>query len=719
MLRQLAHAFCPAPPRATAFRLPGLLVAGLFLVSPVLGSSCASPPRPETEKFSGRSRVGASDFPDARAVILLDRTEISFYPPPGKDTVLAEVVHTRRTQIMSEAGLDQAKILIPFDDRSRIASITSKVIHEDGTTEETHPDAFVDVDRFKDGTPEARLYDARSYKLTRVKGARVGDVLETTVLRLVRDPRWLEPIPVGGDLPFQRGEVVVNVPRGFDVDFRVTKQGRVVQGIKPTRIPARVKALTEKAAQSSEEEGIPGTRFAFVFEREPALFAEGMAPEPSALATQVHVQLLRFTPHRGAEGKGIATVDDVAAWYAELVQGRDRPDDMTRQLVRGMNKGTKQDKVQSVQRYLQDDIGDVPTFLNLAALPSHSATEVQRAKVGDAKDQASLGLALLRQMGVDGFPVLVSRQGSFASVPDLLTPAPFNHVVIAVPMGGDYAFIDPATPGLPTGRLPGALQGQRGLLVRPAPGGGVRGEYVDLPEDKAEDNESTVEVDLEMAPDGTLSGMVRATLSGVEAATARQALAHDDAPARLRTLLLGDTAGTEAAMGAPDLLPGLQLVEAFRVAGRGNDPDGPLKLQLRAAPLAPLAERPSVIIPERATGRPLAFLWREGRKAPVVLSHRAVQKVKLSVKLPPGLGVAALPPSLAKQGSILNVEEQWAVADGAFWMSRTLRIEERVVPPARYDELRSAAIALWGRQQAEVKIVPGGDRGAAYGGDPF
>ncbi len=690
-----------------------------FLIALAVASSCASPPRPEAEKFSTRTRVGAGDFPDARAVILLDRTEVTFYPPPGKDTVIAEVVHTRRTQIVTDAGLDQAKILIPFDDRSRIVSITSKVIHDDGSTEETHPDAWVDVDRFKDGTPEARLYDAKSYKLTKVKGARVGDVLETTTLRLVRDPRWLEPTPVGGDLPFQRGEVVVNVPRGFDVDFRVTKQGRVVQGIKPTRIPSRVKALTERAAQSSEDEGIPGTRFAFVFEREPALFFEGMAPEPAALATQVHVQLLRFTPHRGAEGKGIATADDVAAWYAELVQGRDRPDDMTRQLVRGMNKGTKHDKVKSVQRYLQDDIGDVPTFLNLAALPAHQATDVHRAKMGDAKDQASLGLALLRQMGVDGFPVLVSRQGSFASVPDLLTPAPFNHVVIAVPMGGGYAFIDPATPGLPTGRLPGALQGQRGLLVRPAPGGGVRGEFVDLPEDQAEDNLTTVEVELELQQDGTLSGMVKATLVGVEAAVARQALAYDDAPARLRALLLGDPLGTPAASGAPDLLPGLELVEAFRVAGKGNDPDDPLKLQLRAAPLPPLREREHVVIPERATGRPLAFLWREGRKAPVVLSHRAVQKVKLAVKMPAGLGVAALPPSLAKQGSILNVEEQWAVADGTFWMSRTLRIEERVVPPSRYHELRSAAVALWGRQQAEVKIVPGGDRGAAYGGDPF
>jgi hypothetical protein len=689
----------------TALTSAIMRLAFAFLLLVVVG--CPSRPRPEVEKFSGTARVDSSDFPDARAVILLDRSELTFFPPKGKANVIAEVVHTRRTQIVNEKGLDQAKILIPFDDRSRIVSITSRVIHQDGTIEETHPDAYVDVDRFPDGTPAARLYDAKSYKLTKVKGARVGDVLEVTTLRLVRDPRWLEPIPVGGDLPFARGEVVVNVPKGFDVDFRVTKQGRVVQGIKPTKIPQRIKSLTEK---EQDDEGLSGTRFAFIFEREPALFLEGAAPEQSALATQVHVQLLRFQPDRGAEGKGISTVDDVAAWYRELVKGIDKPDKATAELMKGMNKGGKTEKLKSVQRYLQDEIGDVPTFLNLAALPVHAPADIVKTKVGDSKDQAALGLALLRQMNVDGFPVLVSRAGSFASVPDLLTPAPFNHVVIAVPTGGSYAFIDPSTPGLPTGRLPGALQGQKGVVVRPD-----RGELVDLPEDGPDDNVTSVEVDLDMAKDGTLTGIVKATLQGVDSAIGRQALAlGDDAPKILRPLLLGDTAG------APDLLEGLQLVEAFRVAGKDNDPDAPLKLQLRAAPLKPFDDaKPFTVIPERAVGRPLAFLWREGRKAPVVLDHRGVQRVKMSVRMPEGKGIKALPASLQKQGSILKVEEQWAVADGAFWIQRTLRVEERVVPPERYDELRAAAAALWARQQLPVEVVDGGDRGAAYGGDPF
>src|SRR5690349_946039 len=92
-------------------------------------TSCASRPRPSLEKFSDNARVAAGDFPDARAVILLDRTEVTYYPPKESPDVIAEVVSTRRTQVVDERGLDQATLLVPFDDRSRILSITSRVIH--------------------------------------------------------------------------------------------------------------------------------------------------------------------------------------------------------------------------------------------------------------------------------------------------------------------------------------------------------------------------------------------------------------------------------------------------------------------------------------------------------------------------------------------------------------------------------------------------------------
>jgi hypothetical protein len=301
--------------------------------------------------------------------------------------------------------------------------------------------------------------------------------------------------------------------------------------------------------------------------------------------------------------------------------------------------------------------------------------------------------------------------------------------VVALPSGGGFTFVDPSTPALPVGRLPGALQGQKGLLVRPALDGKAErgGELITLPEDSAGENVIRVELDLELRLDGTVDGAARATLTGVDAARARALLADRvTAPKTLRALLFGDAAGV------PDLPSLLSFAEVFEVTGaKGNgapgagskdvpEDDRPLRLQLRAEPLpARDRERPLEVTAERLVGRPLPFLWRERRQAPVVLDHRGVTEVKLALRLPAGHGVDALPASLSKKGSVFQVDERWAVADGVLWLSRTLRTDERVVPPERYDELRAAATALWARQQQVVRVVPGGDRGAVYKGDPF
>ena len=84
-----------------------------------------------------------------------------------------------------------------------------------------------------------------------------------------------------------------------------------------------------------------------------------------------------------------------------------------------------------------------------------------------------------------------------------------------------------------------------------------------------------------------------------------------------------------------------------------------------------------------------------------------------------GYRVAELPVSLEKAGAIVNIEERWAVADGVLSFQRTYTLNERVVPPERYDELRAPVAASWARAQQVVRVVPGGDRGAAYGSDDF
>jgi hypothetical protein len=650
--------------------------------------ACSARPRPELESI-GIDRADANDFPDATAVVLLDRYEVHF----AETGDAAEVQWTRRIQVLTPAGVESASLLVPFDERTQVVSLTGRLRAADGSERVTKEDAFIDVDRYKNNTPAAKLYDGPGYKFSRMPGVGVGDVVETNVLMRVRDARWLPPIVVGGSLPLLRGEVIIDAPSPFDIDARVTRQGRIVKH-PINRIPTTVKMLTEP-----DRPAVAGQRYAFVFDREPAVFAEGAAAEAGAMASQVHV-LLR----KGRDD--FRTIDDVALWYRQLVGDSDQPAADVKALVNGF-KGGKTDKLRAVQRFLQDDVADAPTFLHLAALPVRRASDVLSKRVGDAKDQASLGLAMLRALGIDGFPVLVSRAGSFASIPDLPTPAPYNHVVIAIPAGGKFSFIDPSTPGLPTGRLPGSLQSSKGILVKQD-----GGELIDLPADDEDDNLVDVNIEIKLASDGAFSGLAKALVQGVDSAPVRRMLAVDDDQAgpKLQDILLG------ARDGAPDFPTTITFTDVFRVASKEGNEDDSIRVQARMKQGIIAGNR---IVMDELAGRPAAFMWREGRRSPVFLGQKRTWRVRVAVKMPTGLGIAELPVSMDKPGSLVSVDERWAVADGTLFFQRNMVFHERIVPPERYDEMRAAITSSWARASQVVSLVPGGDRGAVYNGDPF
>jgi hypothetical protein len=678
------------PVRLLAFALTCVVVVG----------SCVRP-RPEVDRVGLSERQDAMDFPDARAVILLDRTEVTVAAPSPGQKPVAEVVHTRRVQVLTEAGRDLAKVLVPFDERTRFFSIVGKTVKPNGRIVPMNESAIVDVDRFKTDTAPARLYDGPGFKLLKVPDVEVGDIFEVTTLSRVRDPRWLPPVVVGGDLPFVRGEVVFDVQDNLDFDLRVTRNGRIVVE-KPTRIPTTLKLLTEPVPLT--EDMTSGMRTSWVFQRTPAVFPEGAGAAPEALSTQVHAVL-----RSGADA--FRSIDDVAAWYREMVRGMAEDKASGPEIARLAKnfKGGKTDKMRQVQRYVQDEIEDAPVFVNLAAMKARTPGDVVRFRVGDAKDQASLTIALLRAAGVDGLPVLVSREGSFASVPDLPSPAPFNHVLVAVPVGGSFAFIDPSTPGLPTGKLPAVLQGAVGILVTPD-----SGELINLPEDKPDENIADVRYELKLGSDGLLSGQFRGSFSGVEAARAREVLAlQDTQQARaLTTLLYGDAAGD------PHPFRGMELGDVFRVASRTTDDrsrDEAIKLQ---AKLTPLRVKNTIVVDD-IIGRELAWLWREGRTSPVFFGARATHTLRVDITLPPTMGIDALPISVDKPGSLVSFQERWSVADGVLTFIRTVTTQERTLAADRYDDLRAPVVASWNRAQQPVRIIAGGDRGANYNGDDF
>jgi hypothetical protein len=668
----------------------------MMAFSPGCGTS-----RPKVDRFHNADRIGPSDYPDVPAVVLLDRTEVSFTYSTEKNRPYAQALHLRRIQILNEKGLVHQKLTIPFDHLSDVLHIQGRIIKPDGRVVKMPTDRAVELDRFPAGSPAGRLYNAKAFKLVKVGNAEVGDVLELSYLRVWRDPRWMLPLPVGGKLPLRRGEVIIEHPTAFDVDFRVTKLGRVAQ-IRPQRLP-----VTVKDPNNPNLEGVSGARHIFVFDRQPAIFPEELQPHTDALTTQVHVQLRSYNI-RGKAYRGFTSWDDIAQWHTAVLGGNDQPDSVVKARVRkdiGL-RGKKRDKIKQVQRYMQDKVGDAPSFGHLAALPSRTPGGVLSTMVGDSKDQAATTRAILRALGFDGVYVLVSRKGSFATVPDLPTPAPFNHVLLAVPQGGGWAFIDPATPFLPTGRLPGPLQGERGVLIR-----GEKGELIDLPIDRPQDNTRSVSYDLELSADGMVSGTVTLELKGLEAAAAATILARE-----------GEAGAAAALRQWVDPSGESRLVWRNARALRAlEDADRPLKITAAIDPTLVATRRPEGLAfsLQALLGKAHSYAWREMRKAPLIYDHVMAERIRVSLKMPKGMGLGSMPTDGNLSSNALDFMERWAVADGKMILERAFITKTRVVEPEAFRQAVAPIRQLWAAESNPVFVVAGGNRGRAYGDEPF
>ena len=147
----------------------------------------------------------------------------------------------------------------------------------------------------------------------------------------------------------------------------------------------------------------------------------------------------------------------------------------------------------ALAKFVQQDIRYVAIELGIGGIQPHSASEIFQHRYGDCKDKATLMAAMLKELGIDSYYVIInSERGSVTAD----TPAQiraFDHAVIAIklPEGvndsslvaivqhsklGKLLFFDPTDDLTPFGHLRGALQQNYGLLVTPD-----GGELYDLP----------------------------------------------------------------------------------------------------------------------------------------------------------------------------------------------------------------------------------------------
>ncbi|MGA9883174.1 MAG: DUF3857 domain-containing protein [Candidatus Acidiferrales bacterium] len=201
---------------------------------------------------------------------------------------------------------------------------------------------------------------------------------------------------------------------------------------------------------------------------------------------------------------------EVADWYAALERGRAEPNAAIRAKTADLTRGASTDlaKIQALYDYVSKSVRHVGVSLGQDGYQPRSAADIFSSGYADTKDEQVLLAAMLRAAGFRADAVLIP----YTHPLDFQTPSPaqFQHVVTAVPLGPQTIWMDSSVGLAPFRLLPAPLRGKSALLVAPDGAGRI----VRTPADPPFPSVQQVEIDARVSPLGILTGSVHYSLLG-------------------------------------------------------------------------------------------------------------------------------------------------------------------------------------------------------------
>ena len=432
-------------------------------------------------------------------------------------------------------------------------------------------------------------------------------------------------------------------------------------------------------------------------------------PPMGGVAAQM---VISFFPPGGAALNEFTTWQGMGTWYLNLTSGRRDASPEIKQQVATLTASarTPLEKMQAIAQFIQHDIRYVAIELGIGGWQPHPAAAVFSQRYGDCKDKATLTAAMLNEIGVQSYYVVInSRRGSVG--PD--APARvdgFNHAILAIklpdgltnpsliatiqhPKLGMLLFFDPTSELTPFGQIGGYLQSNYGLLVSPD-----GSELVELPKQPARTNSIQRTAKLTLDTSGKLQGEVKEVRFGDRARSERSALRSiakaTDQIKPIESLLAGSLSSFRITKAS---IVNLQLMD---------QPFG-FNYSFESENYAKNAGNLLLVRPRVLGVKSEALLeTKEPRKFPIEFEAPVRDTDTFEITLPAGYEVDELPPPVDADYSFASYHSRTEANGGAIRYTRTFEIKELSVPVSSAGDLKTfyRTIASDERNTAVLKI---------------
>ncbi len=581
-----------------------------------------------------------------------------------------------RFRVQSEAGVQQLGQLVfgynSSNERMEIGSV--EVRKSDGTTISAPPDAVQDMTG--PVAREAPMYTDLRQKHVTVPGLRPGETLTYHVTAQLHTP--LAPGQFWLEHDFLKDAIVldetleVNVPRDRAVKLKTHPGTDPTVTEENDRKIYRWKSSRLKREEEGQEEAKP--------RKKPPKKPEGPA-----------VQLTTFQ-----------SWEEVGGWYAGLERERATPTDLVRAKAQELVRGRASDieRIEALYEFVASNFRYVSLSFGLGRYQPHAAADVLANQYGDCKDKHTLLEALAEAIGLRAYPVLIHSRRKID--PEIPSPAQFDHVITAVPLGKDWIWLDTTTEVAPFRLLSSNLRRKQALLIplaAPPTAAKVAADeaarLVETPADLPFPATQRVDVDAQVSELGKLSAQVRYTLRGDTELLLRLGFRRTP-QSQWKQLgqLLAVSDGFRGEVSEVKTSDPAATREPFHVEYRIAQPnylDWSTKKSQLALPL------PAVGLPEASGGDDEADTEPLDLGTPLEITTRVVMElpVKYAARAPVAVAVIR---DYAEYRSSYKVEGNKITAE------RVLRFKVREIPAARTRDYQAFTRAIRADEQQEFAL---------------
>jgi hypothetical protein len=404
-----------------------------------------------------------------------------------------------------------------------------------------------------------------------------------------------------------------------------------------------------------------------------------------------------------------ATWDGVGRWYQELLRPLPRASEAVRQKARELTAGlptsaTPREKLAALTAFVRRDVRYVAVEVGVGGFRPAAAQDTLTRRWGDCKDKALLLIDLLKEVGIEAYPVLLRSDERGRVEPDFPSPDGFNHAIAAVPVAAlgpaalppdapvadGFLFLDATqTVGGLDWLQPGA-QDQEVLVVRPE---GSR--LVHTPSRPALET-TVLDIAADVAPEGAVTGKASLRLTGDWGAalgerfrTARPAELEQD----VRRIFNG-------------LLPGVDFQELRWGAGISGVPAVELSAKLHATSLlqgivsGSGSGGGSFQLPGGAATPPANLV--EDRRLPMVVTP-AEQRITWRLRLPQAPCPVASQ-DVSVDNAVGRFEQKVTLTDRLLTVERSTGLARRWIEPEAFPALRDLALAEHRALQKRIRL---------------